>query len=232
MQSLSASRPIQILVFFAVCATSAFLGFTFRSSARTATKTSVPPQIKQSDEKMIDVQTFPVEPYGLSEFNVKNTKFTLGQKFNARTLAGRGGGEVEDWLENLEFTLTNKYDKQIVWINLAIMFPETMAYGPRMVYQQDLGINPKFVGTDKEGRFGDPIAIKPNEQFKFKLSSNYLKGMKQFLASRSFQLDYLNQATIQVSIIEFDDGMRWEQGTWYKPDPDDHNKWVRVKTPK
>lgn len=231
MAKLKTSLIFQSLVLLIVCAASVFIGFTFRSSAGTATKTSVNPPLKQSDEKMIDVQKFPIEPFELSEFSVKNTKFTLRQKLNVRTLVERGGGEVEDWLENLEFTLTNKYDKPIVWINLGIIFPETAAYGPRMVYQLDLGVNPKFVGTDKEHTFGDPIAIKPNEQFKFTLSSTYLGRIKKFLEFKSFQLSYLNQATIRVSIIVFDDGMWWEQGTWYKPDPDNPGKYVTVKSP-
>jgi len=190
------------------------------------------PVIWQSpDEKMIDVQKFPIEPFELSEFSVKHTKFTPRQKLNIRALAESSGGEVEDWLENLEFTLKNTYDKQIVWILLAIMFPDTKAYGPQMDYQLNLGINPKLVGTDKERMFSDPIAIKPNEQFKFTLSSQHLRSIKKFLEFKSFLLSYLNQATIRVSIIVFDDGMWWEQGTWYKPDPDNPGKYVRVKSP-
>jgi len=192
MQSLSASRPIQILVFLAICATSAFMGFTFRGSARTATKTAAPPPLKQLGEKMIDVQTFPIEPFELGGFSVKNTKFTPRQKLSVRTLVERGGGEVEDWLENLEFTLKNKYDKPIVWILLAIMFPETKANGNQIEYQVNLGINPKFVGTGKEHMFGDPIVIKPNEEFKFTLSSTHLRRIKKVLEFRSFLLSYIN----------------------------------------
>jgi hypothetical protein len=60
---------------------------------------------------------------------VKKVKILSGQKLNVRTLA-----ESEDWLDNLEFDIKNKWDKQITFIKIDLEFPDTWAAGrPLMI---------------------------------------------------------------------------------------------------
>lgn len=43
--------------------------------------------------------------------------------------------------------------------------------------------------------------------------------VKQFLLLRDFQLGQLNNTTVKLVAVSFDDGTKWEQGGYYRPNP-------------
>jgi hypothetical protein len=185
-------------------------------------KTSIPKSnnklvIQQSDEKVIERQKYRYEPFEFGELSVKKTKISPSQKLSARALAENGGGSVEDWLENLEFSFKNTSDKQITFLDLELAFPETGEGRPLMMYVLSMGIHP--TASENTMKYGTPFALDPGGVLSFKLSADKLEMIKKFLVQGGFYLGNLNKATIRIDYIYFADGTKWNQGALYKPLP-------------
>lgn len=210
MVKLRTSRTLQLIMLLLVCTTSGLVGFAFRgNSERTLT---IP---QQSDEKVIERKEYGYEPFKFDNLSVRKVKIAPNQKLNARSLAESQGGQLEDWLEDLEFTIKNKWDKTITYLDLDLTFPETRGGRPMMVYDLDIGIHPSAVGDAV--KYGKPLALNADETLTFNLSAERLKKIKRFLALGGFELINLNKVVIRIGYIIFEDGMKWEQGSWYKP---------------
>jgi hypothetical protein len=216
MAKLKANRSLQLIILLLTCATSGLVGFAFRSSEKPINTVSrlSPTQYQQLDEKVIELKNFPGEPYKYDDLSVKKNKLTPGQKFSSLSMAEKAGGSAGDWLENLEFTLKNNWEKKITYLRFEFDFLETRVGRPMMVYQTSLGVPPNAPENVK--KFRKPFSLGPGEVYHYMLSEQELKNIKKFLANGTFQLENLSKLSIRVGDIIYDDGMRWSQ-VWYKP---------------
>ena len=213
MARLKVRSVIQILVLFAVCVASAMIGFALRNYNAGAHNPNQPLALQQSDEKVIEITEFPKKPFEVGDLSVKEVNILPGQKLNVTTLA-----ESDGWLDDLKFTIKNKWDKQIIYIKIDLEFPETFAAGrPLMKGKLDVGVHPQATGNAK--RFGKPIALNPGETFTYTLSKQWLTEIKKFLEQDGFQLANLNKASIRISNIFFNDGTVWVEGNWFRHNP-------------
>ncbi len=227
MANLKTNRINQTVLLLAVCAASAMLGFALRDNKTVAAKALPVSTLQQSDEKVIEKQDFPNEPFEFSDLSVRNINIVPHQKFSAKLMAENNSGEVEDWLENLKFVIKNRFDKRITYIYIELDFPETEISGPMMVYNNlSIGIHPKASGNSL--KYDKPLALEPGGKITFALSAQRLKLIQDFLALRSFHLAELNKAIIRISYIFFDDGTKWSQGDYYKPAPGAPGDYQRI----
>jgi hypothetical protein len=203
------------VVLIVVCVVSGILGLALGGRSRATAGASPPSLPRQSDEKVIERYERPGEPFEFSDLHVRNSKIALRQTFSARSLAEKGGGQAEDWLENLEFKLKNKSDKRITFILLQLQFPETAANGPKMVYHLHVGIHPKPSVDELE--HGKSLGVGPGDAVTFTVSAKELELIKQFLALRNFQLADLNKVLIRIVSVVFDDETKWEMDYYYRP---------------
>src|SRR5215469_6309049 len=97
---------LQLCGLFLVCVLSTVVGVALRRSSGRAGNAGRFLSVPQSDEKVIERQEFPSEPFDIGDLSVKEVNILPGQKFNVRTVA-----ESEEWLDNLKFTIKNKWDK-------------------------------------------------------------------------------------------------------------------------
>ncbi len=215
MAKFRASRFLQIVILLLVCVASAVVGFAIKRNAKQFVVVSQPVLLQQSDEKVIERKEYGYEPFEFSDLGVRRSKIVPRQKLSAAALAETGGGQVEDWLENLQFTIKNKWEKSISYIDFDLTFPETRAGRPMMAYDLDIGTHPSAAGDSR--KYGQKLTLKPGEALTFTLSAKKLASLKNFLALGGFQLASLNKAVIRIDYIIFEDGMMWEQGSWYKP---------------
>lgn len=190
-----------------------------------------PEKQRQSDNKVIEKMIYGNEPCEVSELSVKNVKITSIERlvqygvtktprdsyeFSAKAVAQDGGGPEEDWLENLKLTIKNKSDKLITYIGLSIQFPETVVNGPTMVDTSlNLGIHPK--APAEWANRSAPLALLPGDTSTFTLSAKELTSIKNFLASRKFQLAGLNKAVIRMETVILEGGTTWSGGNFFKP---------------
>jgi len=226
MARLRRNHVSKIVIALVVCTGSAMIGFVLGNAKVMTGKASTPLLSRQSDEKEIDRYERPGEPFEFGNLNVKRTKVDLRQKFSAKSLAQSGGGQPEDWLENLEFSLKNKLGKQITFILVQLQFPETEVNGPKMVYNLHMGI--PVAASESEQKSASPLALEPGNKVVFTLSSEELKLLRQFLAIRHFELANLNKMVIRVVSVIFDDGMKWEMDYYFKPNPSLPSRYERV----
>lgn len=233
MTALYMHKIAQPLLLFLVCAASVGIGFALRGPGENSLKSNSSLALKQSDEKIIDRKEFNGEPFVFGDLSVKRNKIDPGQKLSIRSLIENGGGTVDDWLENLEFTIKNAYDKSIVYMNFDILFPETGVDRPMMVYQMDQGIHP--TSFEEKLKLSQPFTLNPGDVFTFKLTDKKLNAIREFLNQGGFQLTNLNKATIRIDTIYFADETKWSQGNMYKllpgekPAPGRPARYERIK---
>src|SRR5262245_42886394 len=203
----------------------AALGFTLGNGQGTARTSRPVPQ--RSDQKTIERKQFPNEPFRFGDLKVKNVTISPREKFSASSIAATGGGQVEDWIDKLSFTIKNTSNKRITYINIELDFPETSVNGPMMVYNQlAMGIHPKAL--ENHLKHGAPLALEPGDSTTFVFSPEHLQLVRQFLADRNFQLADLNDATIRIDQVIFDDATKWSQGYDYRPNPNVRGGYERI----
>lgn len=208
----------KIIITILTCTISALIGFVVQSNKTAIGKVSASTLLRHSDEKIIEKKEFPDEPFEFSNLKVKHTKIALKQKFSARALAEKAGNQSTDWIENLEFSIKNASPKRMTYISIELDFPETTTNGPMMVYNQlGIGVHPKALTTNIKSE--TPLALESGDVVNFTMSPQRLQILKDFLASRNFQLADLNQVVVRIEYIFFDDGMKWAQGQYYRPNP-------------
>ena len=225
MSKLIVNRFKKMGVLLIVCTASSTLGFVMGSS-RTNIVTAKQPSSRQSDEKLIERKVLPREPLEVSDLRVKKVKVVPSQKFSAMSLSEKAGGPIEDWLENLEFSLKNTTDRKITYILLEIQFPETEVNGPMMVNHLRIGIPPKASG--EQSKYYEPLDLNPENKFTYTLPARELKLMKEFLALRKFHLEDLNKAIIKIAYVIFYDGIMWFNGDYYRPNPNVQGGYERI----
>jgi hypothetical protein len=201
-------------------------------------------KVQQSDDKEIEIASHDNAPYEISDLTVKNVRLYPGRfysdenvvikkgkeiyKFSARSVARDGGEQEEGWLENLQFSVKNKSDKQITYIGLSLRFPETSVNGPVMADTSlSLGIHPK--DSAERANKKTPLRLAPGDSTTFTLSAQQLKSIKKFLAHRKFQLSGLNKAVIQMETIHYlDYPIIWSGGDYYRPSATSPGTYERI----
>jgi hypothetical protein len=229
MVQLKANRKNRMAILLLVCAASALLGFALGDTKVNTARANKSLSSQQSDEKVIVTAEHTDDPLKFGDLlHLKNVKIVMGRKFSAKSIAERGGGRVEDWLEYLEFSLKNISDKQITYIHLELQFPDTDLNGPPMVYRQlAIGIPPK--PSKNVSLYRKPLALKSGDTLTFTLSDKDLQQIKDFLALGKFQLADTNKVVVQVLYLIFDDGIKWTLGgSYYRPNPSVPGGYERI----
>ena len=96
-----------------------------------------------------------------------------------------------------------------------------------MVYRQlDIGIPPK--ASEDKIRKSKPLTLEPGNSVIVRLSPQDLQSIKNFLASRKFQLADITKVRIQTLAIFFNDGIMWSNGFYYRPNPNKPGSYERI----
>jgi hypothetical protein len=131
--------------------------------------------------------------------------------------------EVEnrvDWLKGVAFKLKNKSDKNIHFISLLLLFPETKGSGSIMAYPLHLGKIPNKTADGKE-----LLWIKPEEETDLKISDQVYRDLVKFLSVRH-PIASLNQAEIRLTLTVFEDGTAWNDGEYFQQDPSNPGRFI------
>jgi hypothetical protein len=227
LRQRSISQP---LVFLAICFGAALLGLVLGKNeavtAQAQQSLSQRSNEQKPNEKIIERTEFPNEPFRFGNLMVKSLKITASGKFSATSVA-QSGGPVDDWLEDLEFTLENTSDKRITYVDVELDFPETKGDRPMMVVNQ-LGIGiPPYASGDRLKQT-TPLLLDPGQTITFTLSAQRLQMIKDFLALGNFHLTDLNRVVIRVGYLVFEDGRKWQIGRFYKPNPNAPGGYERI----
>src|SRR5262245_34239588 len=175
--------------------------------------------LRRSDEKVIEKDPYDDnEPVEIDNLSVKNVKVALHQKFSAKTLAEQGGGEEEDWLENLEFTVKNKSDKRITYLAISLRFPLSgdTDRSVGMFYHFVFGIDLRASG--QAATYADPFSLDSGASYTIRLSEKGMKEIKDRVAMSKRSLGDLNKVFLRISVVGSEDGLLWQDGKYSKPE--------------
>jgi hypothetical protein len=228
---LSSSRIKEAMILTAACVISGILGVVLGSSQRVTAGASRPLLSQLSDEKLIEISERPDELVEFGNLRVKNVQIAPSRKFSAASLAAKSGRQSEDWLENLEFSVRNKSDKQITYIQFELQFPDTGATGPLMVYREfGIGVHPKSGDILRGGasRNDKPLVLDPGDTTTVTLSAEHLQRIKHFIGLRNLQLTDISKVVVKVLGVFFDDGLMWATGHYYRANPDAPGGYKRI----
>jgi hypothetical protein len=232
MAMIETHRTSNTLMLLAICIGSAMLGLA-SGNRKTVTVTATPSpfSVRQSDQKSIVISARPDELLEFGNVNVKNVKITPNRKFSLKSLAVKDGEQVDDWLENLEFSLKNTSDKHITYIQFEIQFPDTEVNGPLMVYREfGIGVDPEAGSRSRGGalRNDRPLDLEPGTTTIATLSTAHLERIKHFIGLRNFQLTNINTVVVKILGVYVDDGLMWSSGHYYRLNPGSRGGYERV----
>jgi hypothetical protein len=168
----------------------------------------------QSNDKNISLIKSFIKP------QIKITEAHIGgrpQKFNEEFK------DDSDWLQRTAIKLENVSGKPIVFLQILVWFPETDQTGSMMAYPVTLGQRRGLKRIPISNRF----VFMPAETLNLSIGSHF-GAMSRYLAERQ-SIESLNRVRLEVNSIEFEDGIIWSAGTFYRPDPKNPSRYIEVE---
>lgn len=167
-------------------------------------------QTGNRQEREIRQLSFDNEPVEMVSIGNSRKRLKLDEKFTQET----------DWLKDLSVEIRNTSDKNIVYFEVGLDFPETKDSGNKMSFPIRYGVSPlSKVRNDKEQ------LIKSGESITLRLTSEKYEVLKSFIETRHL-LDSLSKVDLRISFILFDDGTAWGGGNFLRSDPNDKRKFI------
>ena len=173
---------------------------------------------QRSDEKVIERERYPGEPVEIENLAVKSVKVALHQKFSAKSLAEQGGGQEEDWLENLEFTIRNTSDKQITYLAISLGFPRPGNTDTSVgtFYHFVFGIDLRASG--EAATHVEPFSLAAGGSYTVRVSEKDLKEIKSRLMMSKTPLADVNKMILRIATVGYEDGVQWQLGNYSIPE--------------
>ena len=153
-------------------------------------------------------QGAPIEVFDLK---VKGRSVSFNEAFEADV----------NWLKDVSLKIKNNSEKAIVCIYMGVIFRET-APAP-MMYPRYFG-RPTNTGIEPKGQ---PLELRPGEALTVSFASEF-EEMKSVVEHRR-PVDSVNIVELGITRVYFEDGMMWDLGELYRPDPDNLGKWILVE---
>jgi hypothetical protein len=150
-------------------------------------------------------------PIEVFDLKAKNQSVNFNEAFEADT----------DWLKDVSLKIKNNSEKTIVCIYMAVIFRET-APAP-MMYPKHFG---RPTNTSVKAK-GQPLELKPGEVLTVSLADEF-EGLKRAVEQRR-PVDSVNIVELEITRAHFEDGMMWDLGELYRPDPGNLGKWILVE---
>jgi hypothetical protein len=174
--------------------------------------------LHRSDEKVIERDPSPNEPVEIDNLAVKNVKIALHQKFSAKSVAEQGGGQEEDWLENLEFIIKNKSDKRIIYLSISLGFTRLGNTDTSVgtFYNFALGVDLRASGD--AATYVEPFSLAAGGSHTVRLSGKDLKEIKSRLAMSKSSLAEVNRVILRIPTVGYEDGVQWQLGNYLIPE--------------
>jgi hypothetical protein len=128
----------------------------------------------------------------------------------------------DDWMRGLTVSLKNTSDKNIVYVSLVLMFPETTSAGPVMGFPLQFGRMPE--NADDKNYEG---VLKPGEETEIVLTDDKHEHLQTFLKSRSF--NKVSNVRLFLGSVVFDDDIQWFGGDLMRRDPKNPGQWHNIR---
>jgi len=128
-----------------------------------------------------------------------------------------------DWLNHLTIKVKNTSGKTITWMLVNLFFPEATKDGGVALHQF-------FLGVDPDAPFARPeLRVAPNETFEIPVKAKY-EDLRQLVnvVGSGMAIENVSKVEVEFHAALFNDETRFEVGLWYRRDPNDRHKWIRI----
>jgi hypothetical protein len=173
----------------------------------------------QGQDRIVEKLSRKPAPVKLKFVKTKRGKFEIGQKFLGD----------DDWFNGLTVTAENTSGKTIIYMGVGFLFPKPADEGiekePPFYKSLIYGRHPS--APSEAALSNQPLAIQQGEAINITLSGNDFNAIKALLRELNYPAS-IKVIKFNIEEIYFDDGTGWIAGTWFRRDPDDPQKYIRV----
>ena len=166
----------------------------------------------QAGQKFIEKAFSRNDVVEFSEIKVSQKAVEPGKEFN----------EDNDWLNKTVLKVKNISKKPIVFLEVALDFPETLATGSEMSYRVTFG---KMPGSRFQQK-NDPIFMLQGDSFEIPLDQHYAK-LKSFVEQRH-PISKIGKLDLRINFVIFADRTGWAAGDFLKQDPNDPDHYINI----
>jgi hypothetical protein len=134
-------------------------------------------------------------------------------------------GDDDEWTRGLGITLENTSKRNIIYINVSLIFPETKAAsseGYPMASALEYG---KYPRTPSHGNYD--TLLRPGEKVDLELSDSRHSDLRSFLQHYNFSK--VNALHIHLNQVIYDDDTMWMGDILFRRDPSNPNSWNRIQ---
>ncbi len=129
----------------------------------------------------------------------------------------------EHWLKGSSFRLKNHSNKEIVFIDLDLSFPETTSSGNEMAFPLKLGRRPGMPEYDSK----EPLSVKPGEEVILTVDEDTYARLTRFIEKRQ-PISSINKVRVGIGFVIFADLTGWDGGSYYRQDPSDPRRFKNI----
>jgi hypothetical protein len=159
--------------------------------------------------------THPNEPIEILDLNVEGKPAFLSKGIEAGS----------DWLNGLQFKVKNISNKNILTIELYLVFPDIeIRGGTQLIYPLRYGYDPKVHANSGKA---EVAPMKPNDVVSFAVSESNFNSLKPLLESKILLTD-IRHLRIRFELIVFDDDTAWAFGEQMRRTPGSLT-WIPVQ---
>jgi hypothetical protein len=166
----------------------------------------------QTGQKVIEKAFTRNEVVQFTEIKVSQDVIEPGKSFDAD----------DEWLNKTFVKVKNISGKAIVYLELALDFPETKATGSVMSYRVVFGQLP---GSRFPQRH-DPLFMLPGDTLEIPLQQHYAK-IKSFVEERHRITD-ISKAELGINFVVFTDKTCWFAGNFCRQDPNNPDHYINT----
>jgi hypothetical protein len=172
----------------------------------------------QKEERLLKKLSWKDEPIKVIGAKIKGREIKLGEQFS----------DEADWLRGFRIRILNVSDKQITFVNLRLDFPipEGVAIDVPSSYELGYGRSPQIPADVKTPDSQPPIGI--GESREIILSETQYNKLRAFLSQTNYPRS-IKHVEIILDQVLFDDDSMWSAGGIFRRDPNDRDKWDRVR---
>jgi hypothetical protein len=156
---------------------------------------------------------YPDQPLEITELRIDGKEAKLSKGVTIDT----------EWLRGLSWKVKNVTDKNILAIDLFIVFPQTASNGGRLfVLSMKYGTDPKSLGRPDTSQ-----PLRPKDTTTFVISDEIYGRLKPNL-EKQVAISDVNHLRIKTELVVFDDDTAWGGGQHMRRDPNNPRVWVPV----
>jgi hypothetical protein len=162
----------------------------------------------------------------IKELKFAGTRIKPGMKFDVDYLTAKSRAQFSDWIEGVEFSISNNSSKRVTCVLLDLHFPDAEATGPDLAYRNPtLGVAPE--GYFRTGR-EEPVTLEPGDSAVATIGHDHMERIRSLLQMRSFKINDMNRMGVGILGVFFDDGLMYASGHYYKRNPASPKGYERI----